>query len=88
MAMSNEDMAQAAHDELTGLLSAQELTPVMLRRVAELYELIGDLHGEAEKGQQLARPWWEAAAKGGDQDAIDILEVLHEEEEEEGKKDA
>ncbi len=87
MAMSNEARAQAAHDELTGLLSAQDLAPGMLRRVDELYELIGYLHGEAERGERLARPWWEAAARGGDQDAIDILEVLHEEEGE-GKKDA
>lgn len=52
---------------LTGL---PEPTPEQKRRVAELYELLGD--------NETAYVWWGWAAAAGDQDAIDMVELLTE----------
>lgn len=52
---------------LTGLA---EPTPHQKRRVAELYELLGD--------DETAFVWWGWAAAAGDPDAIGMMELLTE----------
>ncbi|GAA0925082.1 hypothetical protein [Streptomyces thermoalcalitolerans] len=64
-----------AFEELSSLVRKWQksaLTPSDERRVAELLEVMNL--------PDAARIWWEKAAKSGDEDAKDYLEVLHEEQ--------
>ncbi|MFE2246662.1 hypothetical protein [Streptomyces lavendulae] len=56
---------------LNALTVSSSSCPEDLRRVAELFELLGD--------QPLANRWWKKAALAGDEDARDYLDVLEEE---------
>lgn len=60
------------------LLGLHAPTPAQLRRIAELTESLFDADA--------ARPWWKRAAKAGDEDAADYLDVLTEEEKWKGEE--
>lgn len=64
-------MKVGARSELTSLLGHLNPSPAELRRIAELTE---GLYGDGT-----ARPWWEKAARAGDEDAVDYLAVLDDE---------
>ncbi|MFJ2598746.1 hypothetical protein [Streptomyces erythrochromogenes] len=60
-----------AIEELTLLLGKEGKTPADMRRVAEILEVLGR--------DDMAYEAWSLAAKMGDPDAIDYLEILNEE---------
>lgn len=66
---------ETARRELNVLIARPELDADMKRRVAELYEFLGDV--------PTAHVWWARAAEAGDRDAIDMMTLIVEEKEKE-----
>lgn len=67
-AVSDETLDHRFRVEFKELFQLGEPTPDDLRRMAELVEILCTV--------KEARPFWVAAARAGDQDAIDYLEVI------------
>lgn len=67
-AASGREPTPRHRSELRELLKKKSPEPAELRRIAELVEWLYSL--------ELARAWWEWAARAGDRDAIDYVEEL------------
>ncbi|MEV7417687.1 hypothetical protein [Streptomyces sp. NPDC089919] len=65
-----------AWEELQHLLGIADLSGPQARRIAEIWEVLGEDHD--------AELWWLVAAELGDEDAIDYAEILAEENAERG----
>jgi hypothetical protein len=71
MSIPDRMFDEARHrSELAFLTGLAEPSPEQKRRIAELYELLGD--------DETAYVWWGYAAAAGDRDAIDMVELLNE----------